>query len=55
MLGYVLRKVFHTAFATLAVVTFVFATLRLSGDPAATMLPGDALRDVLDPRHAREA
>ena len=42
MLGYVLRKVFHTAFVAFGVVTLVFAALRLSGDPAATMLPGDA-------------
>jgi ABC-type dipeptide/oligopeptide/nickel transport system permease component len=42
MVGYVFRKVFHTAFVALGVVTLVFAALRLSGDPAATMLPGDA-------------
>jgi ABC-type dipeptide/oligopeptide/nickel transport system permease component len=42
MLGYVFRKVFHTAFVAWGVVTLVFAALRLSGDPAATMLPGDA-------------
>ena len=42
MVGYVFRKVFHTAFVATGVVTLVFAALRLSGDPAATMLPGDA-------------
>jgi peptide/nickel transport system permease protein len=42
MVGYVFRKVFHTAFVAFGVVTLVFAALRLSGDPAATMLPGDA-------------
>ena len=47
MLGYVFRKVFHTAFVAFGVVTLVFAALRLSGDPAATMLPGDASVDEL--------
>jgi ABC-type dipeptide/oligopeptide/nickel transport system permease component len=47
MVGYVFRKVFHTAFVALGVVTLVFAALRLSGDPAATMLPGDASVDEL--------
>jgi peptide/nickel transport system permease protein len=42
MVGYVFRKVFHTAFVAFGVITLVFAALRLSGDPAATMLPGDA-------------
>jgi peptide/nickel transport system permease protein len=42
MVGYVFRKVFHTAFVAFGVVTLVFAALRMSGDPAATMLPGDA-------------
>jgi peptide/nickel transport system permease protein len=40
--GFVLRKILHTAFVAFGVVTLVFAALRLSGDPAATMLPGDA-------------
>jgi peptide/nickel transport system permease protein len=47
MVGYVFRKVFHTAFVAFGVVTLVFAALRLSGDPAATMLPGDASVDEL--------
>lgn len=47
MIGYVTRKVLHTAFVALGVVTLVFAALRLSGDPAATMLPGDASVDEL--------
>ena len=47
MLGYVARKVFHTAFVALGVVTLVFAALRLSGDPASTMLPGEATVDEL--------
>src|SRR5207247_4799810 len=53
MLPYVTRKVFHTALVAFGVVTLVFAALRLSGDPAATMLPGDASVDELrDLRHA---
>ncbi len=47
MLKYVARKLLHTAFVALGVVTLVFAALRLSGDPAATMLPGDASVDEL--------
>jgi ABC-type dipeptide/oligopeptide/nickel transport system permease component len=47
MVGYVFRKVFHTAFVAFGVTTLVFAALRLSGDPAATMLPGDASVDEL--------
>ena len=47
MVGYVFRKVFHTAFVAFGVATLVFAALRLSGDPAATMLPGDASVDEL--------
>ena len=52
MLGYALRKVFHTAFVAFGVVTLVFAALRLSGDPAATMLPGDAsVEELVALRH----
>jgi peptide/nickel transport system permease protein len=52
MLGYVVRKVFHTAFVALGVVTLAFAALRLSGDPAATMLPGDAsVEELVALRH----
>jgi ABC-type dipeptide/oligopeptide/nickel transport system permease component len=40
--GYVARKVFHTIFVALGVITLVFVALRMSGDPAAAMLPGDA-------------
>jgi peptide/nickel transport system permease protein len=40
--GYVTRKVFHTLFVALGVITLVFIALRMSGDPAAAMLPGDA-------------
>ena len=47
MLQYTLRKLGHTAFVALGVVTLVFVALRLSGDPAATMLPGDASVDEL--------
>ena len=47
MLTYSLRKLGHTAFVALGVVTLVFVALRLSGDPAATMLPGDASVDEL--------
>ena len=42
MLSYTVRKLLHTAFVALGVVTLAFGALRLSGDPAATMLPGDA-------------
>ena len=42
MFGYVARKVFHTLFVALGVITLVFVALRMSGDPAAAMLPGDA-------------
>jgi peptide/nickel transport system permease protein len=47
MLGFAARKILHTLFVALGVVTLVFAALRLSGDPAATMLPGDASVDEL--------
>src|SRR5258705_916710 len=47
MLRYLVRKIFHTLFVALGVVTLVFVALRLSGDPAATMLPGDATVDEL--------
>jgi peptide/nickel transport system permease protein len=42
MARYLVQKVLHTAFVALGVVTLAFAALRLSGDPAATMLPGEA-------------
>src|SRR5438128_12685039 len=47
MLQYGVRKLAHTRRVALGVVTLVFAALRLSGDPAATMLPGDASVDEL--------
>jgi ABC-type dipeptide/oligopeptide/nickel transport system permease component len=47
MFQYLVRKVFHTLFVALGVVTLVFVALRMSGDPAATMLPGDATVDEL--------
>jgi len=47
MFRYLVRKIFHTLFVALGVVTLVFVALRLSGDPAATMLPGDATVDEL--------
>jgi peptide/nickel transport system permease protein len=47
MVEFAVRKLLHTAFVALGVVTLVFAALRLSGDPAATMLPGDASVDEL--------
>jgi ABC-type dipeptide/oligopeptide/nickel transport system permease component len=40
--GYVARKVLHTLFVAVGVITLVFVALRMSGDPAAAMLPGDA-------------
>lgn len=47
MLSYTFRKLFHTSFVALGVVTLAFGALRLSGDPAATMLPGDATVEEL--------
>jgi peptide/nickel transport system permease protein len=50
---YIVRKLAHTLFVAFGVVTLVFVALRMSGDPAATMLPGDASVDELrDLRHA---
>jgi ABC-type dipeptide/oligopeptide/nickel transport system permease component len=50
---YIVRKLAHTFFVAFGVVTLVFVALRMSGDPAATMLPGDASIDELrDLRHA---
>jgi ABC-type dipeptide/oligopeptide/nickel transport system permease component len=43
--GYVARKVFHTLLVAVGVITLVFIALRMSGDPAAAMLPGDASVD----------
>ena len=47
MARYAVRKLIHTAFVALGVVSLVFVALRLSGDPAATMLPGEASVDEL--------
>lgn len=47
MLNYTVRKLLHTAFVALGVLTLAFVALRLSGDPAATMLPGEASVDEL--------
>ena len=53
MLHNLVRKCLHTLLVAVGVVTLVFVALRLSGDPAATMLPGDASVDELrDLRHA---
>ncbi len=53
MFHYLVRKVFHTAFVAVGVVTLVFVALRLSGDPASTMLPGDAtVEELADLRRA---
>jgi ABC-type dipeptide/oligopeptide/nickel transport system permease component len=53
MLRYLVRKFLHTLLVAVGVVTLVFVALRMSGDPAATMLPGDASVDELrDLRHA---
>jgi peptide/nickel transport system permease protein len=52
MSEYVLRKVAHTAVVALGVVTLAFVALRMSGDPAAMMVPPDAsLQDVRAWRH----
>jgi ABC-type dipeptide/oligopeptide/nickel transport system permease component len=42
VLEFVVHRVLHTLLVAVGVVTLVFVALRLSGDPAATMLPGDA-------------
>jgi peptide/nickel transport system permease protein len=47
MFEFVVRKLLHTAFVALGVVTLAFAALRMSSDPAATMLPGDATVEEL--------
>jgi peptide/nickel transport system permease protein len=53
MLSYTVRKFLHTVLVALGVVTLAFGALRLSGDPAATMLPGDASVEELQAlRHA---
>ncbi len=53
MLNYGARKLLHTVFVALGVVTLAFGALRLSGDPAATMLPGEASVEELHAlRHA---
>ena len=53
MLNYTLRKLLHTTFVSLGVVTLAFMALRLSGDPAATMLPGEAsVEELAALRHA---
>ena len=49
MFRYLLRKLFHTAFVAVGVVTLAFGALRLSGDPARTMLPGEASVEELRP------
>jgi peptide/nickel transport system permease protein len=50
---YIVRKLTHTLFVAFGVVTLVFVALRMSGDPAATMLPGDAsVEELRDLRHA---
>ena len=52
MLDYAIRKFLHTALVALGVVTLAFAALRLSGDPAATMLPPEAsLEELAALRH----
>jgi ABC-type dipeptide/oligopeptide/nickel transport system permease component len=53
MARYLRWKLLHTAFVALGVVSFAFAALRLSGDPAATMLPGEAsVEELTALRHA---
>jgi ABC-type dipeptide/oligopeptide/nickel transport system permease component len=53
VLEFVARRLLHTALVAVGVVTLVFVALRLSGDPAASMLPSDASVDELrDLRHA---
>jgi ABC-type dipeptide/oligopeptide/nickel transport system permease component len=47
VLEFVARRLLHTALVTVGVVTLVFVALRMSGDPAASMLPGDASVDEL--------
>ena len=52
MRRYVFYKVLHTLGVALGVLTLVFLALRLSGDPAAMMVPPDAsLQDIRAWRH----
>ena len=52
MLRYILRKVGHTLGVALGVLTLAFVALRMSGDPAAMMVPPDAsMQDIQAWRH----
>jgi peptide/nickel transport system permease protein len=48
MIGYVLSRVLRAALTMLVTVTLVFLFIRLSGDPAAALVPPDAPQEVID-------
>jgi peptide/nickel transport system permease protein len=48
MISFVLTRLFRAVITILAVVTFAFVVLRMSGDPAQVMLGPDVPQDVID-------
>ncbi|ABD53992.1 ABC transporter permease [Jannaschia sp. CCS1] len=48
MTGYILSRVFRATLTMLVTVTLVFLFIRLSGDPAAALVPPDAPQEVID-------
>lgn len=48
MIGYVLSRVLRAILTMLVTVTLVFLFIRLSGDPAAALVPPDAPQEVID-------
>lgn len=48
MIRFVSLRLFRAAITVLAVMTFAFVVLRMSGDPAAVLLGPDVPRDVID-------
>ncbi len=48
MTGYILSRVLRAALTMLVTVTLVFLFIRLSGDPAAALVPPDAPQEVID-------
>ena len=65
MLGYILKRLWHTAYVIVGISMISFFFIHLSGDPVMLMLPGDAsdheieeLREQLgfnDPLHVQYA
>ncbi|MBF9048944.1 ABC transporter permease subunit [Roseobacter sp. HKCCD9010] len=48
MTGYILSRLLRAALTMLVTVTLVFLFIRLSGDPAAALVPPDAPQEVID-------